>query len=538
MVLIKTTIDTPNAFYVDNVLVSSQDGTIIYNVPNGVTDIAPLYKIKYNYSTGTGTLEPPLAQQTNWIDICCSADGSKIIAIYKDVTGELDMYKFFAFNNDQQVYDDFFPKNEANHAEIHSCAMSYDGNVVYLGGKACVYKLTNIDWTSFTYDFLTGEVINDNPNNLGVHHICCSGNGEIGWCGLDFNQSLSIYKLEMVDETLTSYVKKRKVMVSGITCNESGAIVAASDYSEFSFSKVYISKDSGDNWTETNTVDNGGTLANNSVHLSNSGQRIIVGVTSTPQNGFLDYTYDVGGALKLTDGSNGAPLLSLTSTTQTGDWSSVGISGDGNKFFGVIYDNEHKVIILNWYSGPTPPTPPTPSPIPLPISDICFIAGTPIVTNQGIIPIEKINPKIHTIRNKKIIAITQTISQDDYLVCFEQNSLGPELPTKKTIMSKDHKLFYKGKIAEAQNFLGKFNKVTKITYNGEILYNVLMDECYKINVNNLTCETLDPENVIAKLYTEYYDENYKKNIIIKMNDSILKQDYPTYKNLVKSIMKK
>jgi hypothetical protein len=35
------------------------------------------------------------------------------------------------------------------------------------------------------------------------------------------------------------------------------------------------------------------------------------------------------------------------------------------------------------------------------ISDICFPAGTPITTDQGLIPIETILPNIHTI-NKKI----------------------------------------------------------------------------------------------------------------------------------------
>ncbi len=36
-----------------------------------------------------------------------------------------------------------------------------------------------------------------------------------------------------------------------------------------------------------------------------------------------------------------------------------------------------------------------------PVTNICFLAGTPVTTDQGNIPIEKINPKIHTIRNKK-----------------------------------------------------------------------------------------------------------------------------------------
>jgi hypothetical protein len=105
-------------------------------------------------------------------------------------------------------------------------------------------------------------------------------------------------------------------------------------------------------------------------------------------------------------------------------------------------------------------------------------------------------------------------------------------------MTKDHKIFYKGKITEAKNFLDKFENIYKIEYNGEILYNVLMDQCYKIHVNNLTCETLDPENIIAKLYTKNYDNDYKHNIIVKLNESILKQDYPTYKKIVKEIIKK
>ena len=175
---------------------------------------------------------------------------------------------------------------------------------------------------------------------------------------------------------------------------------------------------------------------------------------------------------------------------------------------------------------------------PYAMSSICFTAGTKIVTNQGKIPIENIKPKNHTIRNKKIVAITQTISNDNYLICFEKNSLGPNLPTKKTIMSKDHKIYYKGDLLEADNFVETHDRVYRTKYNGEILYNVLMDECNKIHVNNLTCETLDPENIIAKLYTANYDKDYENNIIVQMNECILKKDYPTYKKIVKSILKK
>ena len=41
---------------------------------------------------------------------------------------------------------------------------------------------------------------------------------------------------------------------------------------------------------------------------------------------------------------------------------------------------------------------------------ICLVAGTPIVTEQDIIAIEKIDTTVHTINNKRILAITKTIT--------------------------------------------------------------------------------------------------------------------------------
>jgi hypothetical protein len=157
-------------------------------------------------------------------------------------------------------------------------------------------------------------------------------------------------------------------------------------------------------------------------------------------------------------------------------------------------------------------------------SNICFPAGTPIRCDQGYIEIEKIDPEIHTIRNKKIIGITKTVHcHDKYLVCLEKDSLGKNIPSQKTIMSKTHKLFYKGKMVMAYDLLGIVENVYKVKYTGEILYNVIMEEHDKMLVNNMICETLDPEHDIAKLYkirltlsedeqkrlSEWYNNQYK-----------------------------
>jgi hypothetical protein len=159
-----------------------------------------------------------------------------------------------------------------------------------------------------------------------------------------------------------------------------------------------------------------------------------------------------------------------------------------------------------------------------PIFNTCFPAGTPIVTNQGIIPIEKINPSLHTIRNKQIIGITKTITEEKHLVCFEKDSLSPNIPSKKTMISKNHVIFYKGNVMKAKHFVERFENVYKVKYNGEILYNVLMEEHDKMMINNLICETLHPKNYMAKLYKELQNltplQQYE---LIKESNEFIKQ---------------
>ena len=164
-----------------------------------------------------------------------------------------------------------------------------------------------------------------------------------------------------------------------------------------------------------------------------------------------------------------------------------------------------------------------------PLSNICFRKGTPIRTDQGLIHIDKINPASHTIRNKKIVAITKTVTQDKYLVCFEKDSLGPSMPSQKTVISSNHKIFNKGTMIKAKEFVGKYENIYKVKYTGEVLYNVLMEEYDKIVVNNLICESLHPENTIAQLYTILQDLNLEqqKEVIKQFNEFTIKNNIYT-----------
>ena len=102
-------------------------------------------------------------------------------------------------------------------------------------------------------------------------------------------------------------------------------------------------------------------------------------------------------------------------------------------------------------------------------------------------------------------------------VVVDADSYDVVLPSEKTVMSKDHKIKYDGKMIEAYKFIGIFKHVKKINYEGEILYNVLMEEYETIRVNNFICETLHPNNPIAKMYRFYKTKNQhqKKKKLIK-----------------------
>ena len=99
-------------------------------------------------------------------------------------------------------------------------------------------------------------------------------------------------------------------------------------------------------------------------------------------------------------------------------------------------------------------------------------------------------------------------------------------------MTKDHKIEFEGRLASAERFLDYTSDAKKVTYNGEILYNVLLANHARLNVNGLICETLHPENIIAKLYMNNYNEEEKHTIILHLNDSLRTKNLPQYKKVV------
>lgn len=171
---------------------------------------------------------------------------------------------------------------------------------------------------------------------------------------------------------------------------------------------------------------------------------------------------------------------------------------------------------------------PSTTPDILPNAPICFVAGSKVCTDQGIIEIENINKYKHTIRNKKIVALTKTTLSQNYLIQIEKDALYKNAPNAITTISPNHKIFYSGKMIAAKDLVDKVKGVNKIKYNNEILYNILLENHDKMIVNNLISETLSPGNIVALIYTSKLNQKKKNNIIVELNKAIKKNDIKSF----------
>jgi len=168
--------------------------------------------------------------------------------------------------------------------------------------------------------------------------------------------------------------------------------------------------------------------------------------------------------------------------------------------------------------------------LPLPV---CFPKGTPVTTDQGDIDIDKLNCDKHTIRGKRIVSITQTRDLRKYIVCINKNALSKNVPSQTTKISMNHMVFYKGKMRKAEDLVELCENVFFILYNGETLYNVLLDKHDMMMINNLICETLSPDNILAKIINSKLSGSEINKIYTELTNVIMENDFVGYNKLKK-----
>jgi hypothetical protein len=149
----------------------------------------------------------------------------------------------------------------------------------------------------------------------------------------------------------------------------------------------------------------------------------------------------------------------------------------------------------------------------VPMSNICFLAGTIVKTDQGKLPIETLMRK-HTLRGQPI-TLTKTMHNDPYLVKIQAYAF-TDAPTQDTYMSLNHRIYFNHNRVKARDLVNG-ETVSLVPYYGQPLYNVLVKSHTSMEVHGMTVETLDPTSVIALLYTSKLSPNQKNKLIEKMN---------------------
>ena len=152
------------------------------------------------------------------------------------------------------------------------------------------------------------------------------------------------------------------------------------------------------------------------------------------------------------------------------------------------------------------------------ISNICFRGEAKVLTREGYMEIREVKRGMR-VQGEEIEEVTRTISKESEVVLMKAGSIMKNMPKEDTVITKEHKVLYKGRMVEAKELVNGSTIVYE-KYNGETLYNILLSGEGKMVVNGMIVETLSPSNNIAKLYKiiKDYKEEEKKEIIRIYNE--------------------
>ena len=133
------------------------------------------------------------------------------------------------------------------------------------------------------------------------------------------------------------------------------------------------------------------------------------------------------------------------------------------------------------------------------LSNICFKAGTKVVTDQGILNIERITEQ-NSIRGKKVLFVSKTTNIDNYLIKIEKGALYENVPNTDTWLTGEHKVFYNKAMIKAKNLVNGKTIVREKIIN-EVVYNLLLEgeKEGKMIANGMISETLDPRSLMVEM---------------------------------------
>ena len=115
---------------------------------------------------------------------------------------------------------------------------------------------------------------------------------------------------------------------------------------------------------------------------------------------------------------------------------------------------------------------------------------------------------------------------------IKKNALAKNTPSQDTEISNHHTVCYQGNMIQACELVKICKGVEFIRYNGETLYNVLLDKHSVMTINNLVCETLHPENVMAKIYGGNFNTAEKCKLLERLSTTVKPREIGIYNTLL------
>ena len=151
-----------------------------------------------------------------------------------------------------------------------------------------------------------------------------------------------------------------------------------------------------------------------------------------------------------------------------------------------------------------------------PVSTVGFLSGAQVKTDQGLVYIQDLNSYNNTINGKKILAVAKTLNLQNYLVVIEKNAIRKNLPNNPITLSPEEFAFIYGSFIKAYKIYDRINNIKKVYHklytNNEILYSIILESPDTIHINNLRCNSLSNEHIIAKLYTNTITDDERAKI--------------------------
>ena len=152
-----------------------------------------------------------------------------------------------------------------------------------------------------------------------------------------------------------------------------------------------------------------------------------------------------------------------------------------------------------------------------PVSNVCFLAGTKVVTDQGIINIEKVSNK-NSINGQNVNFVSMTENVDDYMVVLKKDALYKNVPNADTYVTGNHKIFFNRQMIKAKNLVNN-TSISKVDMERAVVYNVLLEgeEDGKMIANGMIAETLSPKSPMTEVLMMLNNANLQEKAMMISN---------------------